>query len=85
MVTFRLTVDQFTQLLTVILADGTPNHLSDLVLLKCTRPRNGIISVPVPPDDARAIVAVVQETSLRDSSMSAVAAVLAQQVGDVPA
>jgi hypothetical protein len=83
MVTLSLTVDQFTQLLSVILADETPDHLTNVVLLKCTRPRDGIISVPVPPEDARAIVDIVQATSLRDSTLEGVASALAQQVRDV--
>ena len=60
MVTFRLTIPQFQQLLTVILRPQAPDYLTNLVLMSCTRPRGGIIAVPVPPDDARAICELVE-------------------------
>jgi hypothetical protein len=80
MVTLRLTVDQFTRLLTIILADETPDYLTDLVLLKCTRPHDGIIAIPVHDDDARAIVAAVRSTSERDLAFADIAVVMAEQL-----
>jgi hypothetical protein len=80
MVTFRLTVDQFTQLLNVVLADETPDELSDLVLLKCTRPHDGIISIPVHDEAGGAIVAVVQSASQRDPTIAGIADVMVRQL-----
>src|ERR1700674_6083645 len=82
MVTLRLTVEQFQQLLSVMLAASTPNQLSDLVLLKCTRPHEGIISIPVPLDDATAIAAGVSDESNRDASMVDLASLIHQQLID---
>ncbi len=84
MVTFRLTVEQFRRLLDVILADDTPDHLTNLVLMACTRPRDGIISVPVPLTDARAICALVDATPNRDDQIGEVAALLQRQLEESP-
>jgi hypothetical protein len=80
MKTFRLTVDQFTRLLQVMLADETPDELSDLVLLKCSRPHDGIIAIPVHDEAGSAIVAVVQAWSQWDPTLVEVANLMAGQL-----
>jgi len=80
MITFKLTVPQFQQLLELLLAPEAPDHLSNLVLLASTRPHDGIISVPVPPDDARAIHHLVEHVAQRDPTPRALAGLLAEQL-----
>ena len=84
MVTFRLTVPQFQQLLTVILRPEAPDHLTNLVLMVCTRPRDGIISVPVPPDDASAIRDLVAAAARDDPQNAELAALISDQAAASP-
>jgi hypothetical protein len=79
MVTFRLTVPQFQQLLTVILRPEAPDHLTNLVLMACTRPHDGIISVPVPADDASAIRDLVMVAAQDDPQHAGLAALIRGQ------
>jgi hypothetical protein len=79
MVTFRLTVPQFQELLGVILAAEAPDHLTNLVLMACSRPHDGIISVPVPPDDARALCALVESAAASEPSRRPLAESLRHQ------
>jgi hypothetical protein len=81
MTTFRLTIAQFEQMLPVVLADETPDELTNLVLMACTRPRNGIISVPVPPEDARAIAALVSAAAAADAELIDLAVLFLEQLG----
>lgn len=82
MITFKLTVPQFQQLLDVLLAPEAPDHLSNLVLLASTRPHDGIISVPVPADDARSIHRLVENASQGDPTQRDLAAHLAEQLSE---
>ena len=75
-VTFRLTIPQFQEMLQVVLGPSIPDELSNKVLMVCTRPRDGITEVALEPDEARAIVAAVQQAGL------SVGDVLAEQAGD---
>jgi hypothetical protein len=79
-ITFRLTVDQFQRMLSVILATDTPDDLTNLVLMACTRPKNGIISVPVPPGDAERIAAVLAAGAQDNPAVSDIADVLRAQL-----
>jgi hypothetical protein len=79
-VRFRLTVDQFERLLTVMLAPETPDDWMNLVLMACSRPHAGIISVPVPRTDAIAITAAVSASLPTNPAIEEVAAVLQQQL-----
>ena len=65
-VTFRLNVEHFRQVLEVVLAPSAPDHLTNLVLLKCTRPHGGIISIPIPRADAQDICHLVFEAAATD-------------------
>ncbi len=80
MVTFQLTVEQFQRLLSVILADDSPDQISDVVLLACTRPHEGIISIPVSHNDAVAIAAVVENGANRGASVRDIADLMARQL-----
>jgi hypothetical protein len=74
-VTFRLTMPQFQEMLQVVLGPAIPDELSNKVLMVCTRPRDGITEVALEEDEAHAIVAAVREAALP------VAAILAEQAG----
>ena len=63
MVTYRLDVDQFRRLLVVVMADDVADHLSNAVLMACTRPHGGIISVPLHAIDGAAIADVVDRAA----------------------
>jgi len=80
MVTYQFTVEQFQRLLSVVLANDAPDELANLVLLACTRPKNGVISVPVPSLDARALRELVQSRSIGEPALSALADLMARQV-----
>ena len=85
MVTFRLTIPQFEQLLAVILRPEAPDHLTNLVLMACTRPRDGVIAVPVSLPDAKAICELV-DAAANDEAVHVDFALLLdrQRTGDVP-
>jgi hypothetical protein len=59
LVTFRLSVPRFQQLLRVVLAPNAPDDLANHVLMACTRPHGGIISVPLAADEAEAVAKLV--------------------------
>jgi hypothetical protein len=80
MITFRFTVDQFERLLTVMLAEPTPDYLTNLVLMACTRVRDGIISVPVPPADAATIAALVDAAAQTHEHVAVIAALMRTQM-----
>jgi hypothetical protein len=79
MITYRFTVEQFQRLLGVVLSDSAPDDLTNLVLMACTRPKNGVISVPVPLSDARALQDLVQSRSDRDPLLADIARLMAAQ------
>ena len=81
MVTFRLTTDQFQRLLTVVMADDVSDHLSNAVLMACTRAHAGIISVPLPRRDGDALLQVVERAMVSTSSIADVADALRAQFG----
>ena len=85
MTTFRFTVEEFQRLLDVVLADDAPDSLTNLILTECTRPRDGVILVPVPPADARALRDLVQTAARRDPRLAGFARLVAEQAaeGDV--
>jgi hypothetical protein len=74
-VTFRLTMAQFQEMLQVVLGPSIPDALSNKVLMVCTRPRDGVTEVALEPDEAGAIVAAVRAAGLP------VGEVLAEQAG----
>ena len=59
LVTYRLTVGRFRELLEIILGPDAPDDLANRVLMACTRPRDGVISVPLDDVEARRLYAVV--------------------------
>jgi hypothetical protein len=63
----------------VLLAPEAPDRLSNLVLMACTRPHEGIISVPIPADDADEIALLVHDAARIDQSNQDLAAILAEQ------
>ena len=75
MVTFKLTMPQFQEMLQVVLGPAIPDELSNKVLMVCTRPRDGLTEVALEEDEAHLIVAAVREAGLP------VAAILADQAG----
>jgi hypothetical protein len=81
-VTFRLTVAQFQTMLAVVLSDEMPDRLTDLILMACTRPRDGVISVPVPPDDAVAIAAAIRQQRDLAEPIGAISDLLDRQLGE---
>lgn len=80
MVTFQLTVEQFQLLLNAVLATDAPDELTNLVLMACTRPHDGVISVPVPSDDAAALATVVRAKAAADPTLQALADLMATQI-----
>jgi hypothetical protein len=79
MITFQLTIDQFERMLAVVLDEATPNHLSDLVLLACKRPKAGIIDVPVPRDEAIALADLMEVASAQLPDVADVARLMREQ------
>lgn len=69
--TFRLTIGQFQQLLEVLLAPEAPEDLSNRVLMACTRPHDGIISVPLPAAEAELISRLVDAAFPPNPSLAA--------------
>jgi len=84
MVTFRLTIEQFRLLLQVVLATDAPDDLANLVLMACKRPKNGIIAVPVPEDDARALIRLVREMACVDDRCQELVRLMGRQTGVQP-
>ncbi len=80
--TLRFTIEQFQRLLDVVLAEETPDYLTNLVLMACTRPKDGIILVPVPPDDAAALRDLVQTRCGADPHLTELARLLTEQSPD---
>ena len=78
-VTFRLSVEQFQLLLTVLMADDVPDHLSNAVLMACTRPHAGIISVPLPLADGSNLADVVDRAASVDRAYTDLAALIRTQ------
>lgn len=80
MITLHFTIDQFQRLLAVMLADPTPDRLTDLVLMACKRPKAGIIAVPVPPDDAALIATVVESATIANPDIGEIALLVRSQI-----
>jgi hypothetical protein len=78
-VTFRLDVDQFRRLLNVVMADDVADHLSNAILMACTRPHAGIISVPLPVSDGTALVSVLDHAASTDQSYDDLASLIRSQ------
>jgi len=78
LVTFRLSVPRFQQLLRVVLAPDAPDHLANRVLMACTRPHDGIISIPLNADEATAVADLVGRAG---SPFEELGVVLHTQVG----
>lgn len=79
MVTFRLTMPQFQQMLSVVLGPTVSDDLSNKVLVVCTRPRDGITEVPL-EDDAATTIADAVHTAARDNpALRGIADLLAEQ------
>ncbi|MBX6772931.1 MAG: hypothetical protein IRY83_14465 [Chloroflexi bacterium] len=79
MVTFQLTVEQFRALLDVLLAPEAPDDLANLVLTACTRPHEGIISVPLSPQSADEVCRLVAARSRISPEVAPLAALLQEQ------
>jgi|GEM_PF-5203937 len=60
LITFRLSVSRFQELLGIVLAPDCPDDLTNAVLRACTRPHGGIISIPLADDAARSICVLVE-------------------------
>lgn len=78
-VTFRLSVEQFQLLLTVLMADDVPDHLSNAVLMACTRPHAGVISVALPKADGSSLAAVTDRAATADRLYTDLAAMIRAQ------
>jgi len=79
LVTFRFTEEQFRLLLGVVLAAESPDELSNTVLMACKRPKDGVIAVPVPPNDADALCELVENTAGQDSRILELARLMTRQ------
>jgi hypothetical protein len=79
--TFRLTMPQFQQMLSVVLGPTVPDELSNKVLMVCTRPRDGVTEVALEDDEARTILDAVRAAQEEDPGLSGVSALLAEQLG----
>jgi hypothetical protein len=79
--TFRLTMPQFQQMLSVVLGPAVPDELSNRVLMVCTRPRDGVTEVALEDDEARRIVDAVASAAGEDPALGPIAALLAEQAG----
>jgi hypothetical protein len=79
-VTFRLSIDQFRSLLLVVMDDAVSDHLSNAVLMACTRPHAGIISVPLPRADGVALVEAVDRAVLADQAHLELAELIRNQL-----
>jgi len=79
MVTFQLTVEQFRALLDVLLAPEAPDDLANLVLMACTRPHEGIISVPLTLQSAEEVCRLVAARSRISPEAAPLAALLQEQ------
>lgn len=79
-ITFHLPIAQFRELLEVVLATETPDELSNAVLLACTRPRHGIVWVPLAPGVAAAIAALVAAWAAEEPSFADLSTVLAKEI-----
>lgn len=77
---FRLTIEQFRRLLEVVLLQSTPDHLTNLVLLQCSRPHGGIITIPVPEADAQDIFQFVCAAAAIDATFTELEQVLRDQL-----
>src|SRR5690349_869881 len=80
LVTYRLTVAEFRALLDVILSPAAPDPLTNLVLMACTRPREGVIRVPVPEADAAVIADLVGQAASVATDLLPLAGVLRSQL-----
>jgi hypothetical protein len=78
-VTFRLDIDQFGRLLSVVMADDVADHLSNAILVACTRPHAGIISVPLPVSDGSSLVSVLDHAASIDQSYDDLASLIRSQ------
>jgi hypothetical protein len=63
-ITFRLTMPQFQEMLRVVLGPSIPDELSNKVLMVCTRPKDGITEVALDDDEARQIADEVRKAGL---------------------
>jgi len=79
MVTFRLDVEQFRRLLSVVMADDVADHLSNAILVACTRPHDGVISVPLLMDDGMSLVNTLDHAALDDQSLGDLATLVRSQ------
>ncbi len=82
MTTFRFTVEEFQRLLDVVLADDAPDTLTNLILTECTRPKDGVIFVPLPLESARALRDLVQTAARRDPRLAGFARLVAEQAAE---
>ena len=78
-VTFRLTMPQFQQMLSVVLGPTVPDELSNKVLMVCTRPKDGITEVALERDEADTIVQAIAEAARENPGLSQIAGLLGQQ------
>ena len=84
MVTYRVDVDQFRRLLVVVMADDVADHLSNVVLMACTRPREGIISVPLHAVDGAALADVVDRAAVVRPDFADLAVLIRAQLTAAP-
>jgi len=84
-VTFRLDVEQFRRVLSVVMADDVADHLSNAILVACTRPHDGVISVPLPMDDGMSLVNTLDHAALDDQSLDDLATLVRSQYAAVAA
>jgi hypothetical protein len=80
-VTYRLDVDQFRRLLIVVMADDVADHLSNAVLMACTRPQGGIISVPLRRTDGVDLADIVDRAAVTKTDYADLAEVIRAQLG----
>jgi hypothetical protein len=78
-VTFRLTMPQFQQMLSVVLGPTVPDELSNKVLMVCTRPQEGVTEVALEREEAETIVTAVAAAAGDDPGLSSIAALLSEQ------
>ncbi|TAK21913.1 MAG: hypothetical protein EPO26_13105 [Chloroflexota bacterium] len=79
MITFRLPMARFQEMLRVVLGADVPDALSNRVLMVCTRPRDGVTEVALEDDEALAIVTALVAAAERDAELRDTAILLAEQ------
>ncbi len=79
-VTFRLTMPQFQQMLSVVLGPTVADEISNRVLVVCTRPKDGVTDVPLERAEAETISRAVAAAAQDAPELAGIASLLQEQV-----